>query len=92
MLFAISICFPGPRADEAIEIIKQCQSLFNQIIITGYPPFLKLLVDSGIKENFGWDNRALPSKKPAGIFLKPKEGKSEKSPQPLDMPGKQNKK
>jgi len=53
---------------------------------------LKLLVDSGIKKNVSWDDRAFPSKKPTVIFPKPKEGKSKKSPQPLDIPDKQNKK
>jgi len=43
----VSLYVTGPNVGEILRIIKQFKSEYDQIIIAGYPPFLKMLVDGG---------------------------------------------
>jgi len=45
----VSLCATGPKIEEILEIIKCYKSEYDQILIFGYPPFLKILVDRGIE-------------------------------------------
>lgn len=46
----VSLFVSGTKSEEAIEIIEKCRNEYDQIVIFGYPPFLKLLIDLGKSE------------------------------------------
>ncbi|MBD3183634.1 hypothetical protein GF312_15190 [Candidatus Poribacteria bacterium] len=58
MLSGVSFCVTGTNDKEIIEIVDRCRSGYDQIIIFGYPPFLKLVLEQGKKnrENFWMDD------------------------------------
>jgi phenylacetate-CoA ligase len=45
----MSLCATGPKIEEILEIIESYKSEYDQILICGYPPFLKMVVDRGIE-------------------------------------------
>jgi phenylacetate-CoA ligase len=44
----------GPNKEEIFQTILDIGKTFEQIIITGYPPFIKNLVDTGAEQKFPW--------------------------------------
>ncbi|MBS3168586.1 hypothetical protein J4216_05645 [Candidatus Woesearchaeota archaeon] len=44
----------GANKEEILQTINEIGNQFEQIIITGYPPFVKELVDYGIEIKFPW--------------------------------------
>ena len=45
---------PGARLEEVIEIVKQFGHLYQQVVIIGYPPFLKQVIDEGARDGIDW--------------------------------------
>jgi phenylacetate-CoA ligase len=46
----------GPKEDEILSVINDIGKDYQQIIITGYPPFISDLVSYAEKEKFNWKN------------------------------------
>ena len=53
--YSISIITPGIHKLEVIKSVKQLGNNFDQIIIGAYPPFLKDILDDGIREGLDWE-------------------------------------
>ncbi|MFH1317081.1 MAG: hypothetical protein ABII01_06180 [Candidatus Woesearchaeota archaeon] len=45
---------PGPDIEDTINIVKEFKNMFDQYIITGYPPFVKNLLEQGKKNRIDW--------------------------------------
>lgn len=54
--YNLSIITPGIHKKETINAVKQLGSSFDQIIIGAYAPFLKDILDDGIREGIDWKN------------------------------------
>lgn len=55
--FASALCTVinvGPYWEEILQIMQEIGGQFEQIIITGYPPFIKELVEYGLHNRFPW--------------------------------------
>ena len=52
--YNLSIINPGLNKSEIFKTVKKLGSKFDQVIIGGYPPFVKDVVDEGIKEGVNW--------------------------------------
>lgn len=52
--YQIGMVNPGINKEEILKSIKNLSSYYDQIIIGGYPPFVKDLVDYGQENNFSW--------------------------------------
>lgn len=52
--YALNIVSPGLKNVEALSIWKQFAKKYEQVIIVGYPPFLKDLIDEGVEQKIGW--------------------------------------
>ncbi len=52
--YRLSIITPGINKDEIIKAVKNLGSKFDQIIIGGYPPFVKDTIDYGINQGIEW--------------------------------------
>lgn len=52
--YPLSIMTPGINKDDILRIIKEIGDKFQQIIIAGYPPFIKDIIDQGEQDGFDW--------------------------------------
>ena len=52
--YPISIMSPGINKDDILRIVKEVGDKFNQVIISGYPPFVKDIIDQGETEKLNW--------------------------------------
>lgn len=57
--YPITVIAPGINIDETLRIIKEMGPKFRQIIIAGYPPFIKDIIDQGIARGFDWGGLGL---------------------------------
>lgn len=53
--YDLSIITPGIHKQEVISAFKQLAGNFDQVIIGAYAPFLKDILDDGIREGVQWD-------------------------------------
>jgi phenylacetate-coenzyme A ligase PaaK-like adenylate-forming protein len=69
--YALSIISPGINKIEILKAMVKLGQYFDQVIIGGYPPFIKDFIDYSISEGFNW-------KKANVKFIFSAEGFSEK--------------
>jgi phenylacetate-CoA ligase len=50
----MNIITPALDVDDALAVIKRLHKNYEQLILAGYPPFLKDLVDKGAEEGLDW--------------------------------------
>lgn len=51
----ITIMTPGVELEDVLRVIKELGPHYNQVIISGYPPFVKDIIDRGEKGGVTWD-------------------------------------
>lgn len=56
--YPITVVTPGNNKTEIFRIIDQLAPLFDRVVLLGYPPFLKDVIDSGISQGIQWQNYA----------------------------------
>lgn len=52
--YNMSVVTPGINIPETLKIVKSIGDRYNQIIIAGYPPFVKDIIDTGESEGINW--------------------------------------
>lgn len=52
--FALTVVTPGNNVAEILRILPELAPEFDQVVLFGYPPFLKTVVDAGITANIRW--------------------------------------
>jgi len=52
--YALSVITPGSNAEEILQVVKRLGPLYDQVIIGGYPPMVKDLVDMGTQRKLNW--------------------------------------
>lgn len=52
--YPLTIMTPGINKDDILRMIKEIGYKFNQVIIAGYPPFIKDVIDQGLQDGFDW--------------------------------------
>jgi phenylacetate-CoA ligase len=45
---------PGNKIDEILRTVSRLSPQFEQTVLLGYPPFLKEVVDAGLRQNVEW--------------------------------------
>ncbi|HQU07904.1 MAG: hypothetical protein B7X04_02870 [Parcubacteria group bacterium 21-54-25] len=53
--YSLHIITPGLAKDEALKAIRKLGPLYDQVIIGGYPPYVKDLVDQGTADGLDWE-------------------------------------
>ena len=48
--YPLAVINPGPNIEETLEIIQKIGPYYEHIIIAGYPPFLKNLIEEGVSK------------------------------------------
>jgi phenylacetate-CoA ligase len=54
--YPLSVITPGISLDSILRIISEIGSLYEQIVICGYPPFVKDTIEEGINRGFDWSS------------------------------------
>ena len=57
--YPIIITTPGNNKPEIFRIVRDLAPLFEQVVLLGYPPFLKDVIDTGISEGIEWSQYAV---------------------------------
>ncbi|MFM7362935.1 MAG: phenylacetate--CoA ligase family protein [Cuspidothrix sp.] len=52
--YPITVIAPGNNKSEILRIVEELGGNFEQVILLGYPPFLKDVIDTGIANNIQW--------------------------------------
>lgn len=53
--YKLNVATPSIEKQDAINLIKRLHDNYDQIIIAGYPPFVKDVVDLGTKQGVDWE-------------------------------------
>lgn len=51
---AFTVITPGTEIDEVLEIVQFFKKKYDQIVIVGYPPFIKNVIDEGERRGVDW--------------------------------------
>ncbi|TAE59702.1 MAG: phenylacetate--CoA ligase family protein [Nostocales cyanobacterium] len=52
--YPITVITPGNNKTEILRVVQEIGSQFEQVVLLGYPPFLKDVIDTGIANNLDW--------------------------------------
>lgn len=52
--YKLTLVTPGNNKDEILRVIKEFAYNFERVILFGYPPFLKDVIDTGIARGLDW--------------------------------------
>lgn len=52
--YPITVVTPGNNKTEIFRVIQALGNSFDQVVLLGYPPFLKDVIDQGITEDIDW--------------------------------------
>lgn len=57
--YQIAVITPGNNKTEILRVVQTLGGQFEQIVLLGYPPFLKDVVDTGIQQGVRWSDYAV---------------------------------
>ncbi|MBN4001303.1 phenylacetate--CoA ligase family protein [Nostoc sp. LPT] len=52
--YPITVITPGNNKEEILRVVQELGSGFEQVVLLGYPPFLKDVIDTGIARGMEW--------------------------------------
>jgi phenylacetate-CoA ligase len=52
--YPITVITPGNNREEIFRVLRELAPVFEQVVLLGYPPFLKDVIDSGIARGIDW--------------------------------------
>lgn len=52
--YPITVITPGNNKEEIFRVVQELGTAFEQVVLLGYPPFLKDVIDSGIARGVEW--------------------------------------
>ena len=52
--YPLTVAAPGTHIPDILSLIRSMHGRFDQIVIAGYPPHVKNIIDAGIRENIDW--------------------------------------
>jgi phenylacetate-CoA ligase len=52
--YPITLITPGNNTKEIFRVVQELGSAFEQVVLLGYPPFLKDVIDTGIANGINW--------------------------------------
>lgn len=57
--YPVTVIAPGNQKAEILRVVQALGSWFDQVVLLGYPPFLKDVIDSGIAEGVNWSQYSI---------------------------------
>jgi phenylacetate-CoA ligase len=52
--YPITVITPGNNKEEIFRVVQELGTAFEQVVLLGYPPFLKDVIDTGIARGMDW--------------------------------------
>ncbi len=52
--YPITVITPGNNREEIYRVVQELGGAFEQVVLLGYPPFLKDVIDGGLKRGIAW--------------------------------------
>ena len=52
--YPITVVTPGSNKAEIFRVVQELGTAFEQVVLLGYPPFIKDVIDSGIAQGIEW--------------------------------------
>lgn len=52
--YPITVITPGNNKDEILRVVQELGGNFEQVVLLGYPPFLKDVIDTGVVRGVEW--------------------------------------
>ncbi|HHM04811.1 MAG TPA: phenylacetate--CoA ligase family protein [Gammaproteobacteria bacterium] len=52
--YPLTVATPGSNKDEIFRVVRELGPHFEQVVLLGYPPFVKDVIDSGIAAGLDW--------------------------------------
>ncbi len=52
--YPITVITPGNNKEEILRVVQELARAFEQVVLLGYPPFLKDVIDTGIARGVEW--------------------------------------
>ncbi|MBE9205684.1 phenylacetate--CoA ligase family protein [Nostoc sp. LEGE 06077] len=52
--YPLTVITPGNNKDEILRVVQELGGNFQQVVLLGYPPFLKDVIDTGISRGVEW--------------------------------------
>jgi phenylacetate-coenzyme A ligase PaaK-like adenylate-forming protein len=52
--YLITVATPGNEVAEILRVVGELGPLFDQVVLAGYPPFVKIVVDAGLAQGIDW--------------------------------------
>jgi len=57
--YELTVMAPGTDLDEILEIVADLGPHYGQVVIVGYPPFLKTVIDEGTRRGIDWKSMTI---------------------------------
>ncbi|MBD6616987.1 phenylacetate--CoA ligase family protein [Komarekiella sp. 'clone 1'] len=57
--YPITVITPGNNKEEILRVVQELGSAFEQVVLLGYPPFLKDVIDTGIARGVEWQQNQI---------------------------------
>ncbi len=57
--YPLTVVTPGNNQAEIFRVVKELGSMYEQVVLLGYPPFLKDAIDNGIRQGMDWQKYAI---------------------------------
>jgi phenylacetate-CoA ligase len=57
--YPITVITPGNQKTEILRVVQELGASFEQVVLLGYPPFIKEVIDTGIVQGVQWFRYAL---------------------------------
>jgi phenylacetate-CoA ligase len=57
--YPITVITPGNNKTEIFRVVQELGGAFDQVVLLGYPPFLKDIIDDGIAHGIDWPRYAV---------------------------------
>ncbi len=52
--YPLTVLTPGNKPEEIFRVVTELGPLYDQVVLLGYPPFLKEVIDTGIAKGIDW--------------------------------------
>src|SRR4051812_440648 len=57
--YPVTVVAPGNNKVEILRVLPELAPYFDQVVLLGYPPFLKSVIDAGVADGVSWSRYAI---------------------------------
>lgn len=57
--YPLTVVTPGNNQAEIFRVVKELGAMYEQVVLLGYPPFLKDAIDNGIRQGMEWQKYSI---------------------------------